>query len=53
LDIAKKMISDHEADAIILGCTELNLIIKDGELDTEILDTAKIHIDAILKNILR
>jgi len=53
LEIAKTMLREHEADAIILGCTELNLIIKHGELDAIILDTAKIHIDAILKYMLR
>jgi len=53
LEIAKNMIREHEADAIILGCTELNLIIKDGELSIKVLDTAKIHIDAILVNMLR
>lgn len=52
LEIARKMLSEHQADALVLGCTELNLIIKDGELDTTLLDTAEIHINAILKYML-
>jgi len=42
------MLSEHRADALILGCTELPLIIQPGDLDTTLLDTTKIHIEAIL-----
>ncbi|MCL2857472.1 MAG: amino acid racemase [Oscillospiraceae bacterium] len=52
LEIAKRMLSQHGADAIVLGCTELPLIIESGDLDTVLLDTTKIHIDAILREIL-
>lgn len=48
LEIANRMISELKADGLILGCTELPLIIKEGDLDTNILDTTQIHIDAIL-----
>lgn len=49
LALAERIISEQNADAIILGCTELPLMIKDGDLDALILDTAKIHIDAIVE----
>jgi len=51
LEIAKRMLSEHKADALILGCTELPLIIQPGDLDTVLLDTTKIHIEAILRRI--
>ena len=48
LDIAKRIISEKNADALILGCTELPLIIKEGDLNVLLLDTTRIHINAIL-----
>ena len=48
LKIAKNMLIQHQADALVLGCTELSLVIQEGDLDTALLDTATIHIDAIL-----
>lgn len=48
LEIANQMISTNNADALILGCTELPLIIKENDLGGLLLDTTQIHIDAIL-----
>jgi len=48
LEIAEKMISGKNADALILGCTELPLIISEGDLEVPLLDTTLIHIEAIL-----
>jgi len=53
LKIADGMLSNHDADALVLGCTELSLVIKDGDLNTTLLDTGKIHIDAILEYMLQ
>lgn len=52
LGIAKKMLADHQANALILGCTELPLIIKEGDLDTVLIDTTQVHIEAIMQQIL-
>lgn len=52
LRIARRLLAAENADALILGCTELPLIIRDGDLDTLILDTTQIHIDAIVNRIL-
>lgn len=52
LGIAKKMLEAHQADALVLGCTELPLIIKEGDLDTVLIDTTQVHIEAILREIL-
>jgi len=51
LSIARKMQKEHSADALVLGCTELPFAIKNGDLETVLLDTGAIHIDAILDNI--
>ena len=48
LGIANKMVAENGADALVLGCTELSLLLKPEEFDTALLDTAAIHIDAIL-----
>ena len=42
LEIANQLIKDG-ADGIILGCTEIPLVIKPGELSVPIFDTALIH----------
>ena len=52
LAIAAKMLAAENADALVLGCTELPLIIRAGDLDTLILDTTQIHIDAIVDRLL-
>lgn len=52
LEIANRMISECNADALVLGCTELPLIIKEKDLDVLVLDTTVIHIDAILNTML-
>ena len=52
LEIARKMQKEHNTDALVLGCTELPFAIKNGDLDTILLDTGAIHIDAILDSIM-
>jgi len=52
LEIANKMLIANEADALVLGCTELPLIIQPGDLNTILLDTTQIHIEAILRYII-
>lgn len=52
LQIARKMLRETGATALILGCTELPMIIQEGDLDTLLLDTTQIHIDRILDYLL-
>lgn len=52
LEIADRMLEEHQADALVLGCTELPLIIKEGDLNTMLLDTTNIHIEAILEHLM-
>jgi len=51
LAVVNRLIEEHDADALILGCTELPLMIKEGDVGTMILDTAKIHIASIVEHI--
>lgn len=49
LEIARRMISDKRADALVLGCTELPLLIREGDLELPLLDTTQIHIQKIVE----
>ena len=48
IEIVSRLVVEHCADAIVLGCTELPLMIKVGDVDTLILDTTQIHINSIV-----
>jgi aspartate racemase len=52
LEISEKLIQSHSADALVLGCTELPLAIKPGDLEVALLNTAQIHIEAIVRAII-
>jgi len=52
LEIVDGLLAEHHADSLVLGCTELPLMIKDGDIDTIILNATQIHIDAIINYIL-
>lgn len=47
LEIVGRYVREKSADAVLLGCTELPLMIKDGDLDVPLLNTTQIHINAI------
>jgi len=51
LGIAERLIAKYNADVLILGCTELPLMIKDSDIDAMVLNTTQIHIDAIVNHI--
>jgi aspartate racemase len=48
LSIVKKMINRHSIDALILGCTELPLILKKDEFGIPFLNTTAIHAESIV-----
>lgn len=52
LALSRRLLAELHVDALVLGCTELPLIIKEGELETNLIDAASCHIDAIVKEIL-
>ncbi|MCL2625296.1 MAG: amino acid racemase [Cystobacterineae bacterium] len=49
LEIAGGLMEEHHADSLVLGCTELPLMIEDGDLDSWVLNTTQIHIEAIVQ----
>lgn len=51
LEICRKIIREEKIDGIILGCTELPLMIEDSDLDVEVLNTTRIHVEAVLQKL--
>ncbi len=47
LNIAEKYISQHSAQAVLLGCTELPLMIKQGDLSVPVINSTEVHIKDI------
>ena len=53
LTITNKMIKDEQLDGVVLGCTELPLILDQADFDDlKVLDIAKIQIAAAVDQIL-
>ncbi|MCX7013858.1 MAG: amino acid racemase [Candidatus Sumerlaeota bacterium] len=53
LSIAKRMIARHSIDSLILGCTELPLILNRDEHGIPFLNTTAIHAESIVKYCLK
>lgn len=49
LNIIDKLATSNELDGVILGCTELPLLVSKTDVNIPLFDTIDIHIDAILK----
>lgn len=49
LSVIDQMHEQYDIDAIVLGCTELPLILKDGYKNITFLNTMEIHIKSIVK----
>ena len=43
------IINNYEVDGVILGCTELPLIIQQKDTNIKLLDTVEVHVEAALK----
>ena len=50
-DLCNKIIIENDIDGIILGCTELPLMIKNEDFNITVIDTMEIHIKSILEKI--
>jgi len=48
MDICARHMEKDNIDSVILGCTELPLVISSDDLSIDVLDTTTIHVDAIL-----
>lgn len=51
INICNNLVSKG-ADGIILGCTEITMLINQDGFDVPIFDTTRIHVDAIIKEII-
>lgn len=51
LSIAGRMCEEDGLDGLILGCTELPLILKDGEGTVPFLNTSQIHVESIVERL--
>ncbi|AJA49208.1 aspartate racemase [Clostridium pasteurianum DSM 525 = ATCC 6013] len=51
LNIIRRMIKEESIDGVILGCTEIPIILKNGELNIPFLNTVDIHVDGIIKEL--
>lgn len=47
IELAEKYIAEEKADAMLLGCTEIPLAIKPGDVSVPTLNSTEIHIKAI------
>ncbi|MGN0462268.1 MAG: aspartate/glutamate racemase family protein [Ruminococcus sp.] len=45
--LAEKYIKENGADSLLLGCTEIPLMIKENDVSVPVINTTKIHIKAI------
>jgi aspartate racemase len=52
LAIVGSLLAEHRADTLVLGCTELPLMIRDGDADAMVLNATQVHIDAIVEAVL-
>lgn len=50
IDIIKRMINDNSIEGVILGCTELPLILTKNELGIPFFNTTQIHVESIIKH---
>ena len=49
ISLAEKYIQENDADALLLGCTQIPLRIKEGDVSVPVIDTTQIHIKAIFE----
>lgn len=49
ISLAEKYIKKNDADALLLGCTEIPLMIKEDDVSVPVIDTTQIHIKAIFE----
>lgn len=49
LALARKYIRQNRADALLLGCTEIPLMLQPQDVDVPLINTTQIHIEALYK----
>ena len=53
INVINNMIKEYKIDGIILGCTEIEMLIKDNDIDIPIFDTTQAHINSTVEYILQ
>lgn len=53
LDICNRLISREKIEGIVLGCTELPLMLKNEDFQIEVLNTAEIHVQAVVNELMK
>lgn len=48
ISVINKMIEEEGIEGVILGCTEIEMLLKDGDVSVPFFDTTQAHIDAIV-----
>lgn len=49
IDVINGMIDQNHIEGIILGCTEIEMLLKQTDVSIPIFDTTQAHIDSIVK----
>ena len=49
IQLAEKYIKEYDADALLLGCTEIPIMIQQEDISVPVINTTQIHIDAIFE----
>lgn len=52
LEVIDKMKKEDGIQGVILGCTEIEMLVKEDDLDIPMFDTTQSHIDTIVKKVL-
>jgi len=52
LKLVDQIAYDQRADSLLLGCTELPLMIKPGDVRVPVIDTTRVHIDSIVDHLI-
>lgn len=50
LEICSRQIQDRDVDAVILGCTEIPMVLKADDFSVPLIDTARCHAEAIFNH---
>jgi len=53
LEICNRIISREKIEGIVLGCTELPLMLKKNDFNIEVLNTAEIHVQAVVDELMK
>lgn len=53
IQVVEKIIQENKIEGVILGCTEIEMLIKQSDLSIPIFDTTQSHIDAIVEEVLK